>query len=144
MSAIDNVRKGLEAWERGDSTTLAGLLTDDFTLSGPMPQPLNKEQFLALGRALHTAIPDWKFNASDFREEGDQVRVTVAITGTHTGVLAAIPGVPAVPPTGKSIHLPTEHLTYTMRGELAAAQIVGSVPGGGVPGLYAQVGAPLG
>jgi predicted ester cyclase len=144
MSSIDLVRTGLEAWERGDTTTLASQLTDDFVLSGPLPQPIGRDQFLAVYRALHTAIPDWQFHARDFREEGHQVHVTVEVTGTHTGPLAVIPGVPPVPPTGKPIHLPAEHLTFTLRGEQVSAETLDSQPGGGVAGIYAQVGAPLG
>ncbi|HLY32749.1 MAG TPA: hypothetical protein VKQ36_17125, partial [Ktedonobacterales bacterium] len=92
--------------------------------------------------ALLTAIPDWNLNAHDFREEGDKVYVTDGITGTHTGVLAAVPGVPPVPPTGKSIHLTPSAEVYTIRGNQVSRLEITS-PAGGVVEIYAQVGAPL-
>lgn len=144
MSNTDIVKSGQAAWSSADTTTLSSLATDDFVLSGATPQPLDKNAFLGLNRALLTAFPDWSFNASEFREEGDNVYVTVQITGTHTGTLAAIPGAPAVPATGKHVSLPAEHQVYTVRGGQISGLNITSQPGGGVPGLYAQVGAPLG
>jgi predicted ester cyclase len=143
MSAIDTVQAAIPALESGDPLTIASLLTEDFTFSGPVPQPLGKAEFLRLAQTLKAAIPDWAFHASDFQAAGDQVQFTVQITGTHTGTLAAIPGVPPVPPTGKSIQLPAERQRVTVRGQQISRYDVEPTPGGGVPGIYAQVGAPL-
>jgi predicted ester cyclase len=139
-SATETVRTFLSAFERNDTATLANLLSDDMTLSGPVPQPTPKERFIALDRALITSMPNWQFHARDWRQEGDKVVCTVEITGTHTGMLAALPGVPPVHATGKQIHLPEEHLTFTLRGDKISNITVDQVPGGGVPGIYAQVG----
>jgi predicted ester cyclase len=143
MSNIEIVKRGMQAFAAGDVATLESLLTDDFIFSGPTPQPLHKAEFLGLCQANHTAFPDFDFHASDFQENGDIVTTSAAITGTHLGTLALIPGVPPVPATGKRIHLPEDHLTYTMRdGKLAKLDVV-SPPGGSIPAAYAQVGAPL-
>jgi predicted ester cyclase len=142
MSNIDTVKAGQAAWCAGDWDTLAALLTDDFVFSGPVPQPLNKAMFISLGKAILSAIPDWDFHARDFREEGDKVYATDAITGTHTGTLAAIPGVPPVPATGKSIKATEGQEIYTFRGNLVS-QFEVQAPGGGLAEIYAQVGAPL-
>lgn len=143
MSAIDTVQAAQAAFESDDHTTLASLLTEDFMFSGPVPRPLGKAEFLGLARALKAALPDWAFHARDFHSDGDQVTFTVQITGTHSGILAVIPGVPPVPPTGKSIQLPAEQLMMTVRGNQISRYVVELTPGGGVPGIYAQVGAPL-
>lgn len=144
MSNIDLVKQGLDAWCRGDTAALSALATDDFMLSGPTPQPLDKSAFLGLHRALISAIPDWAFNATDWREEGDKVYATFHITGTHTGTLAAIPGVPPVPATGKSIKLGADQAVYTIRGGQIGQQNITVAPDSGVAGIYTQVGAPLG
>jgi predicted ester cyclase len=143
VSNIDTVQTGMRAFCAGDTATLGSLLADDFTFSGPVPQPLDKAAFLGLCVANHTAFPDFDFHARDIREEGDKVYLTSEITGTHKGVLAMIPGVPAVPPTGKPIHMPAEDHVYTLRSGLLASLVVHSPPDGGVPAAYAQVGAPL-
>jgi predicted ester cyclase len=142
MSNIDAVKAQQAAWRAGDWDAVAAMLTDDFVFSGPVPQPLNKAAFIGLGKAILAAIPDWDFHMHDFREEGDTVYATDAITGTHTGTLAVIPGVPPVAATGKSIKLTESQQIYTFRGNLVSHFEV-QAPGGGVAEVYAQVGAPL-
>jgi predicted ester cyclase len=107
-----------------------------------VPQPLSKDAFIGLSKAIRTAIPDWDFHLRDFREEGDTVYATDAITGTHTATLAAIPGVPLVAATGKSIKLTESQQIYTFRGDLISRFEV-QAPGGGLAEVYAQVDAPL-
>jgi predicted ester cyclase len=142
MSNIDTVKAQQAAWRAGDWDTVAAMLTDDFVFSGPLPQPVNKEAFIGLGKAILAAIPDWDFHTRDFREEGDKVFATDAITGIHTGTLAVIPGVPPVAATGKRISLTESQEIYTFRGNLISRFEV-QAPGGGVAEVYAQVGAPL-
>jgi hypothetical protein len=143
MSNIDLVKRGLQAFSAGDVATLDQMTTDDFVLSGAAPQPLGKAEFLGLCQANHTAFSDFDFNASDFQEDGDIVTYNTAITATHTGQLALIPGVPAVPATGKRIQIPEDRQTCTIHdGKLARLEIA-SPPGGGIPAAYAQVGSPL-
>jgi hypothetical protein len=143
MSNTDQVKLGLQAYCAGDVATLDQMITDDFVLSGVAPQPLSKAEFLGLCQANHTAFSDFDFNASDFQEDGDIVTYSTAITATHTGPLALIPGVPAVPATGKRIQIPEDRQTSTVRdGKLARLEIA-SPPGGGIPAAYAQVGSPL-
>jgi hypothetical protein len=143
MSNTEFAKRALQAFCAGDTATLDQLTADDFIFSGPTPQPLGKAEFLGLCQANHAAFSDFDFNASDFHEEGDVVTLNTAITATHTGPLALIPGVPAVPATGKRIQIPEERQTCTIReGKLTRLEIA-SPPGGGIPAAYAQVGSPL-
>src|SRR5437879_1092989 len=80
MSNTDIVKTGLRAWESNDAQTLTALVADDFVLSGPVPQPLGKQEFLGLMQVLHTAMPDFAFNVSSFEEEGDKVIARSHIT----------------------------------------------------------------
>ena len=144
MNAEQVVRNFFAAVEAGDTVQANNFLTDDFTFSGPVPQPIGKAEFLALSSALRDAIPDWKFNAQNFKVQGNTVTVTVQITGTHTATLQPhIPGIPAVPATGKKIALPQEPITMQVRGDKIASFEVTPVPGGGVPGILAQIGVQM-
>jgi predicted ester cyclase len=139
MSNIDIVKTGLSAWEAGDAETLVPLVADDFVLTGPVPQPLGKQDFVGLMHALHTAMPDFAFNISSFEEDGDTVVARSHITGTHTGTLT-LPGMPPLPPTGKKVSLPEEVQTYTLKdGKLHALSTDGR-PDAGIPGMLAQLG----
>src|SRR5882757_6416374 len=73
MSNTDIVKAGLTAWEKDDTATLSALVEDDFSLTGPVPQPLGKQDFLGLMHVLHEAMPDFAFNISSFEEAGDRV-----------------------------------------------------------------------
>ena len=144
MDAEKLVRETLAAMEAGNTAKGGDNMTDDFKFSGPMPQPIGKADFLALQGALIKALPDWKFNAKSFKVEGNKVTFTVKITGTHTATLNPImPGMSPVPATGKKVALPEEPATMTIRGDKLASFEAAQVPGGGVPGLLAQIGVQM-
>ena len=144
MSTTDTIKTAMAAIERGDFNAVASYLTDDLVFAGPVPEPMGKREFIGVQSALVAALPDWKFNASELREQGDKVTVNVHITGTHTGTLnPPMPGIPVLPPSGKHVSLPNETITFTVRGDKISRLDVTSVPGGGVPGVLSQLGVKL-
>lgn len=144
MSALDIVKEGLAAVEAGDFKKVDSMIADDMVLAGPVPQPLGKREFIGLQSALMRALPDWKFNATDFKETGDQVSATVQITGTHTGELELpMPGMPKIPPTGKKVALPREPITFTVKSGKLSRIETGNTPGGGVSGVLSQLGVQM-
>ena len=144
MSAMDVVKEGLAATEAGDFGKLENLVADDFSMSGPIPMPVGKREFIGLMMAMVKAMPDWKFNASDLKENGDQVAVALRITGTHTGELQLpMPGMPSIPATGLKVSLPSEPSTFTVRDGKLTKLEVASIEGGGVMGILSQLGVNM-
>jgi hypothetical protein len=144
MSALDIVKAGLAAIEAGDFKKLDSMVADDMVFAGPVPEPLGKREFIGVQSAMHTAKPDWKFNPSDFKENGDVVTVNFQITGTQTGELSLpMPGLPKLPPSGKKVSLPKEQSTFTVKNGKLARLDVASTPGGGVTGILAQLGVKM-
>lgn len=131
----------LAAWSKGDLAALDALTTSDLTFGGAVPYSMKKADFLELCRATINALPDFSFNPGLVCCEGERVHVQIRITGTHTGVLAAIPGVPPVSPSGRAIDLGDEVLVCVVRGNLISAVALSTAPEGGYIGLYRQVGA---
>ena len=142
MSNTDIVKAGLKAWESDDAQTMTTLLADDFNLSGPVPQPVGKQEFIGLMHVIHTAMPDFAFNISSFEEDGDMVIAKSHVTGTHTGVLA-LPGLPPIPPTGKKVRLPEEVQTYILKHGKLYVLYTDARPDAGIPGLLAQIGVEV-
>jgi len=142
MSNTDIVKAGLKAWESNDEQTLALLVAEDFKLTGPVPQPLGKQEFIGFMHAMLAALPDFAFNISSYEENGDTVIAKSHISGTHTGVLA-LPGLPPIPPTGKKVSLPQEVQTYTVKAGKLHVLTTDAAPGTGVPGLLAQLGVDI-
>jgi len=144
MSAIDIVRAGLAATEAGDLEKMDAMLADDMKLVGPVPEPVGKREFIALQSALVSAMPDWKFNPTDFKEDGNVVTAMLQISGTQTGELnLPMPGMPKIPPTGKHVSLPEELTTFTVKNGKISMIDTASSPLGGVPGILSQLGVPM-
>lgn len=131
------------AFHRGDWDTLGNYLSDDFTYSLP-GMTLGKDQVIMFGRLMLNAFPDRSYSVSNFEEEGNTVRATQQFRGTHTGTLDfSFMGMPPIPPTGKEVTLPEEHLTYTI--ENGKIKQIESIPTGetGMPAVLRQLGIPM-
>lgn len=138
------VRSIIAAIEGGHFAQARSLLHDDFTFSGPVPQPIGPDAWLGVHKALYAAMPDLRFNASGFEAAGSGARFGVALTMTHTGPLDLAPlGIHAFPRTGKAVKLPPETATVVVRdGKLASwANVTPS--DGGLVGIAKQIGASI-
>jgi ketosteroid isomerase-like protein len=144
MNAIDVVKTGLAASEAGQASKFASVLSDDMVFAGPVPEPVGKREFVGLMTAMVAALPDWKFNAMDFKQNGDQVSMVFQITGTQTGELnLPLPGFQKLAATGKHVSLPKEPTTVTVKDGRISRLESAVVPGGGVAGVLAQLGVVL-
>lgn len=142
MSNTQIVQAGMQAWEANDAAALSPLVAEDFTMTGPTPQPLGKGEFIGFMHVLLAAMPDFAFNISRFEENGDDVIAYSHITGTHTGTLA-LPGMPSIAATGKKIVLPEEVQTYTVRDGKLQSLVTDAQPDAGVAGMLSQIGVLL-
>jgi predicted ester cyclase len=144
MSAKDVVKEGLAATEAGDFEKLETMIADDFSMSGPVPMPVGKREFIGLMMAMLKAMPDWRFNAGEYQENGDQVTVPLQISGTQTGELQLpMPGMPPIPASGKKVSLPSEPSTFTVQNGKLTKLEVESTPNGGVMGILSQLGVNM-
>lgn len=115
--------------------------TDDFTYSGPFPNPMRVQEWAGSAEIFQKAFPDWNFNAVFDREEAEMVYITAHVTGTHTGDLdLSAQGMAMVPATGKSVSLPVTSGRLTFREDKIANYHIDIVEGGGIPGILAQLG----
>ena len=143
MSGIDIVKSALAAAEAGDYAKVSGMLTEDMQFAGPVPDPVGKKEFIGIQSAMVAGMPDWKFNAADYKEQGDKVMAVIQITGTQTRELRLpLPGMQPIPASGKRVALPKEPVTFTIKDGKISRLESGVVPGGGVMGVLAQLGVP--
>ena len=144
MTKTEMVKAFSAALETRDFDKAASYLADDFVLSGPVPMPIGKQEFIAVQSAFEDAFQDWSFNSHDEVEQGDKVIAAVQITGTHTrDLVLPMPGMPPIPATNKKVSLPVEHITFTFNGDKIASLISDNVSGAGIPGVLQQIGVPL-
>ena len=129
------------AWQDADVTTLTALAADNFTFSGAVPEPLPLPPVIGLILTLKHAFPNLQYNAQVQRVEGSVAHLAPRVTGTHTADLDLTPmGMGVIPATGISINLPQEIARITVEAEKVVNYHIDPVPGGGLPGILAQVG----
>jgi predicted ester cyclase len=144
MSNIDTFKAVLAAFEASDFKKAESLLADDMVLAGPMPEPVGRKEFVGVQTALIAALPDWKFNATDFKEQGDKVTAKLHINGNQTGTLNFPPlGIQGFPASGKHVQLPYEVLTISFHNGKVSRIDTDNAPGAGVPGVLAQIGVKM-
>ncbi len=82
MSTVETVKALVTALQSGDMELAAQHMSEDCIVSGLTPNPLTREEFLVLQSELLAAMPDFSYNLSELRAEGDKVTGLIAITGT--------------------------------------------------------------
>ncbi len=140
MTNSDIANKLFAALDAKKWDEAAGYLTKDFKFTGPMPNPLNKDEFIAFQRAIHTGLPDFNHNASVASESKEgEIRGTVKVTGNHRGVLE-MPMIPKIEATNKRVELPKEKWTIQAADGKIKSLHVDVPPDGGFLNLLRQIG----
>ena len=85
MNKREIVQDLLDSVQKGDFEKAKSLLTDDFQFSGPIPQPINREAWLGMSASLKTAFPNLDYHFNVIGAQGDVVKTTSQLSGTHTG-----------------------------------------------------------
>lgn len=141
MKELELTIGALLSIEQGNIPRLAALLTEDMVFCSPVPEPLSRQQYLALTSTLRAGIPDWKFNFYDVLVEGRFVSMNTRLSGTHSRVIRGfMPGMPSQMPTGRKFQLPVERIEFALEGNLIARIHIDPVTGGGVAGILQQLG----
>jgi predicted ester cyclase len=144
MNELELAKKLLSYIEAGDRASARKLLSDDFTFSGPVPEPISGPMWLGMHEKLSVAFPDWAFNLSELRADGDIVHMTVQISGTHKGELdLSDMGLPSVPATGKKIQLPRDEAELKVEDGKVKYFKTGPNPEAGVSGILKQLGVAV-
>jgi predicted ester cyclase len=144
MNSIQIVKDSFGAMEKGDFEKLEKNLDKDYQLVGPAPKPVGKKEAMQMFKALKTAFPDWAFNITELKEAGDRITCLLHITGTHSGTLdLSFLGIPSQTATGTKVRQPTEPAAVELRGGKVYRLEVGQVEGGGLEGLFKQIGASV-
>lgn len=133
-----------KAIEKNDFTAAENCLTSNFKVTGVGPEPLGAKEFLGVHRAFNTGMPDFKFNYKIGNVKDNVVETKVKLTGTHfKDMPAPIPGLQTIPATNKTLRMPEERVTFTIKDNKIDKLHLESVPGGGLPGVLKQLGVEM-
>lgn len=138
MSNLDTAKKFMEIVEQNNVDELRNMVSANFTFAGPTPEPLNTEQYVEFLQGNMKAFSEFKYNASNFTQEGDTCSCNIKITGKHTGELA-MPGMDSIPATNKTFELPTESVVATFDGDKISRIEAKVHADGGIQGIIKQI-----
>jgi len=114
----------LETWmaavERGEVDAIADMCTQDVELSSPQGDLRGRDQVRAMFRAWVDGFSERQHPISNTLEAGDSVVAEYLLIGTHTGPMPSPRGV--IPPTGKSIRVPSIAIYELRDGKLARSR----------------------
>ena len=141
MNPREIVQALLDSVQRGDFEKAKSLLRNDYQFSGPVPEPINREAWLGIHQNLKKAFPNLDYHFHVDSVDGDVIKISAELKGTHNGVLDLSPvGLGVIPATNKSFAMPREYGKVTIKDEKVASWVVDRIEGGGLMGILGQLG----
>jgi len=130
--------------EQGDIKKAGLLLSTDFQFSGPISEPMGKDEWLKLHEAFSQAFPNWKFNFIDVREFSNTAYIRIAPSGKHTGILN-LPqlGLNNIEPTNKNFQLPMEDCQIQIENNRVISFHIDTGEHSGLKSIINQIGYDL-
>jgi len=144
MNKQEIVQGLMDSIQKGDFVKAKSMLTDDFQFSGPIPKPVNREEWLTMSANLKTAFPDLNYRFLVTGTDGDIVKTTSQLTGTHTGsfdLTAMKMGV--IPATKKAFSAKLEKTKVTIKDNKITSWAVEPTDGAGLHAILGQLGVKL-
>jgi predicted ester cyclase len=140
MNKRETVQALMDAVQKGDLEAATTMLADDFQFSGTIPQPINKETWLGMSTSLKNAFPDLDYRFKVIGTQGDMVRATSQLSGTHTGSLDLTNmQMGVVPATNKTFVTAHEKTKITVKENKITAWAVEPTQGAGVKEILKQL-----
>jgi SnoaL-like polyketide cyclase len=141
MDAKATVKTLMDAVQTADFKKAKSLLTDNFQFSGPVPEPVNGEQWLGISGSLKTAFPNLDYRFAISGAEGKVVHISAQLSGTHSGSLDLTGmGMGVIPATGKSFSATRESGNVTVEGDKVASWVNQPTEGAGLTAVLSQLG----
>ena len=140
MNKRETVEALVDSIQKGDFENAKSMLADDFQFSGPVPEPIDKEAWLGMAASLRTAFPDLDYHFKVIGTEGDVVRTTSQLSGTHTGSFDLTNmQMGVIPATNKTFVTTREKTKITVKENKITAWTVEPTSGAGVMEILKQL-----
>jgi predicted ester cyclase len=140
MNKRETVQALMDSIQKGDFENTKAMLADDFQFSGPVPEPINREAWLGMSASLKTAFPDLDYHFKVIGTEGDVVRTTSQLSGTHSGSFDLTGmNMGVIPATGKTFVATREKTRVTVKDNKITSWVVEPTQGAGVMAILKQL-----
>jgi hypothetical protein len=130
----------MDSIQKGDFDHVKSMLAEDFQFSGPTPEPINKEAWLGMSSSLKTAFPDLDYHFRVIGAQGDVVKATSQLSGTHQGSFDLTGmNMGVIPATDKTFSARLEKTKITVKENKITAWIVEPTQGAGLKAILGQL-----
>jgi len=144
MNKREIVQGLMDSIQKGDFKNAKSMLTDDFRFSGPIPKPVNRENWLTMSANLKTAFPDLNYHFIVTDTDGDVVKTTSQLTGTHTGSFDLTDmNMGVIPATNKAFSVKLEKTRVTVKDNKITSWTVEPTDGAGLMAILKQLDVVL-
>ena len=144
MNKREIVQAFLDSVQKGDFETTKSMLADDFQFSGPIPEPVNRDTWLGMSSSLKTAFPDLDYHFKVIGTDGDFVRTTSQLSGTHTGSFDLTNmNMGVIPATDKTFSAKLEKTKITVKDDKITSWAVEPTDGAGLTAILDQLGVKV-
>jgi len=140
MNKRETVQALMDSVQKGDFENAKTMLADDFQFSGPIPEPINKEAWLGMSASLKTAFPDLDYHFKVIGADGDVVKTTSQLSGTHTGSFDLTNmHMGVIPATDKAFSAKLEKTKITVKEDKITSWVVEPTEGAGLKAILSQL-----
>jgi predicted ester cyclase len=130
----------MDSIQQGDFDNAKTMLADDFQFSGPIPEPIDAKAWLEMSVRLKAAFPDLDYHFKVIGANGDVVRSTSQLSGTHHGSFDLTGmNMGVIPATNKTFSSRTEKTKVTVKGTKVTAWVVEPTDGAGLKEILKQL-----
>jgi len=144
MNKREIVQALLDSVQKGDLDNAKSMLADDFQFSGPTPQPINREAWLGMSASLKTAFPDLNYHFNVIGAEGDVVKTTTQLSGTHRGSFDLTNmNLGVIPATHQAFSAKLEKTKITVKDNKITSWAAEPTQGAGLKAILDQLGVKL-
>ena len=141
MNKRETVQALMDSVQEGDFEHAKTMLADDFQFSGPFPEPIDQEAWVGMNTRLQTAFPDLDYHFKVIGAEGDVVRATMQLSGTHSGSFdLTTMDMGVIPATNKNFSVKPEKAKLTVKENKITAWFVEPTQGADLKSILDQLG----
>ena len=141
MNKREIVQALMDSVQKGDFENAKSMLADDFRFSGPIPKPINKEAWIGMSLGLKAAFPDLNYHYKVIGTEGDVVRSTSQLSGTHSGSFDLTNmNMGVIPATNKTFSTKLEKTKVSVKENKITSWVVEPTEGAGLKAILGQLG----
>ena len=144
MNKREIVQTLLDSVQKGDFETAKSMLADEFQFSGHIPEPINRDAWLAMSSSLRTAFPDLDYHFKVIGTDGDFVRSTSQLSGTHRGSFDLTNmNMGIIPATHQSFSAKVEKTKITVKENKITSWAIEPTDGAGLKAILDQLGVKV-